>query len=253
MNGKQKISLGLSAAMLLTLASACSDKDAAPSATGSGNDAGPIKLLYTKGGFEKAPDDNPIKTAIEKGSGVKFEQISPPSANYADQVPVILASNDKPDVAVMPTSQAVFDYAKQGALLDLTPYLKYMPDIQKSVPKEALDYFTVDGKLWAIPIWTSPQRYNFVIRADWMKKLNLTVPKTLDELHNVLVAFAEKDPDGNGVKDTYGISGLGLDSLDGIFGAFGVVAGDAPWVSTAKASVYFYEQNGKLIPQTTRR
>ncbi|WP_186446049.1 extracellular solute-binding protein [Paenibacillus cremeus] len=252
MNGKQKISLGLSAALLLSVVTACSKNDPPPPAANGANDTGPIKLLYTKGGFEKAPDGNPIKDAIEKGSGVKFDMVSPPSANYADQVPVILASNDKPDVAVMPTSQAVFDYAKQGALLDLKPYLKLMPDVEKSVPKEALDYFTVDGKLWAIPIWTSPYRYNFVMRGDWLKKLNLQVPKTLDELHNVLVAFTEKDPDGNGVKDTYGFSGLGLDSLDGIFGAFGVVAGDAPWVTPTKASVYFTEQNGKLIPQTTR-
>jgi putative aldouronate transport system substrate-binding protein len=252
MNGKQKVSLGLSAALLLSLVTACTKNDASPPAEVSNSDAGPIKLLYTKGGFEKAPDNNPIKDTIEKATGVKFEQISPPSANFADQVPVIMASKDKPDVAMMPTSQAVFDYAKQGALLDLKPYMSLMPDIQKNIPKEALDYFTVDGKLWAIPLWLHPQRYNFVIRGDWLKKVNMPVPKTIDELHNVLVAFVEKDPDGNGAKDTYGISGLGLDSLDGIFGAFGVIAGDAPWVSTAKASVYFVEKDGKLIPQTTR-
>jgi len=32
-------------------------------------------------------------------------------------------------------------------------------------------------------------------------KLNLQEPKTIEELHDVLVAFAEKDPNGNGKKD----------------------------------------------------
>jgi putative aldouronate transport system substrate-binding protein len=39
------------------------------------------------------------------------------------------------------------------------------------------------------------------IRADWLKKLNLKTPTTIDELYNVLVAFRDKDPNGNGKKD----------------------------------------------------
>jgi putative aldouronate transport system substrate-binding protein len=39
------------------------------------------------------------------------------------------------------------------------------------------------------------------IRADWLKKLNLQTPTTMDELYNVLVAFRDKDPNGNGKKD----------------------------------------------------
>ncbi|MFC5452356.1 extracellular solute-binding protein [Paenibacillus aestuarii] len=256
--GKKKAVLGMSAVSALLLFSACSSTStpsSSPTAQSvnptTSTDAGPIKLLYTKGGFEKAPDGNLIKAEIEKSSGVKFDMVSPPSADYAKQVPVILASNDKPDIAMMATNQAVFDYAKQGALLDLKPYLSLMPDVVKNIPKAALDYFTVDGKLLAIPVWTSQQRYNFIVRGDWLKKLGLQAPTTLDQLHDVLKAFVEKDPDGNGVKDTYGISGLGFDSLDAIFGAFGVVAGDAPWVSDSKVNLYYIEQNGKLVPQTT--
>lgn len=44
------------------------------------------------------------------------------------------------------------------------------------------------------------------IRNDWLKKLNLKVPQTTEELLQVAKAFAEMDPDGNGKKDTYGIA-----------------------------------------------
>jgi putative aldouronate transport system substrate-binding protein len=39
------------------------------------------------------------------------------------------------------------------------------------------------------------------IRVDWLKKLNLQMPTTMDELYNVLVAFRDGDPNGNGKKD----------------------------------------------------
>jgi putative aldouronate transport system substrate-binding protein len=47
-----------------------------------------------------------------------------------------------------------------------------------------------------------------LIRSDWLEKLGLPVPRTLEELTNVARAFVERDPDGNGVKDTYGIGGF---------------------------------------------
>ena len=41
-------------------------------------------------------------------------------------------------------------------------------------------------------------------RKDWLDKLGLKEPKTLDEFHDMLKAFTFNDPDGNGKKDTYG-------------------------------------------------
>lgn len=39
------------------------------------------------------------------------------------------------------------------------------------------------------------------IRKDWLDKLNLKMPETIDEYHDVLVAFRDQDPNGNGEKD----------------------------------------------------
>lgn len=39
------------------------------------------------------------------------------------------------------------------------------------------------------------------IRQDWLDKLSLEMPKTLEELYDVLVTFREQDANGNGVKD----------------------------------------------------
>ena len=62
------------------------------------------------------------------------------------------------------------------------------------------------------------------VRADWLEKLGLDVPETLDEFYEVLKAFKERDPDGNGIDDTYGLSTAGLYDIQGFMGAFGVKA-----------------------------
>jgi multiple sugar transport system substrate-binding protein len=59
-----------------------------------------------------------------------------------------------------------------------------------------------DGKYYAVPF--NAQAFAILIRADWRKKLGLAEPKTWDDLVAIGDAFANKDPDGNGKKDTSG-------------------------------------------------
>ena len=64
-----------------------------------------------------------------------------------------------------------------------------------------------DGKMYKIGrVLESFPSYAVFVRADWLKKLNLDVPKTTEDLYKVAKAFAEQDPDGNGKKDTYGMA-----------------------------------------------
>ena len=60
----------------------------------------------------------------------------------------------------------------------------------------------------------------------WLKKIGYNEPpKTLAELEDVLTKFVSDDPDGNGRKDTYGISGRGklpFQLFTSIFSAYGV-------------------------------
>ncbi|UVI31997.1 extracellular solute-binding protein [Paenibacillus spongiae] len=64
-----------------------------------------------------------------------------------------------------------------------------------------------DGKLYEFGrINGLATNHVLYVRADWLKKLNLDVPKTTDDLYKVIKAFTEQDPDGNGKKDTFGYS-----------------------------------------------
>ena len=56
-------------------------------------------------------------------------------------------------------------------------------------------------------------------RKDWLDKLGLEVPETLEEYEKVLTAFVEQDPDGNGKADT---AGAAERIFGAVFGAFGL-------------------------------
>ncbi|UUZ86731.1 extracellular solute-binding protein [Paenibacillus sp. P26] len=126
------------------------------------------------------------------------------------------------------------DYASKGAIIPLNDLLdKYGQDIKKAWPQEAWDYMKdKDGKIWGIPRGVPAVHYPIWVRSDWMKKLNLKMPQTIDELEAVLKAFKEQDPDGNGKADTIPM----MTDLNGIKMAFlgGFVEnGNSNWVDPA--------------------
>lgn len=93
----------------------------------------------------------------------------------------------------------------------------------------ALESASSNGQVIAIPlvdssIDTAPVMW---IRRDWIEKLNLQMPETMEDLYNVMIAFRDQDPDGNGVDDTIGMVfhnnflSAGLGDAVGLFNGFG--------------------------------
>lgn len=108
------------------------------------------------------------------------------------------------------------DWVKAGLLVDVSAYMdRYtnMRDYYNSIDPGILFYASEnDGSIYRIPgDVAEPACETLWIRQDWLDNLNLEVPKTLDELEEVMYAFTNDDPDGNGVKDTYGLGGDGYD------------------------------------------
>ncbi|MBD5393223.1 MAG: extracellular solute-binding protein [Lachnospiraceae bacterium] len=93
----------------------------------------------------------------------------------------------------------------------------------------ALESATYGGDVIAIPLLTSSldQLPVLWIRRDWMEKLNLEMPETMEDLYSVMIAFRDQDPDGNGKDDTIGMVfhnnflSKGLGDAVGLFNGFG--------------------------------
>ena len=76
---------------------------------------------------------------------------------------------------------------------------------------------------------SSIEQAQFVwIRTDWLDKLGLQPPKTTNDVLSISKAFADRDPDGNNRKDTYGLAitkelfggSMGLEGFMAGYGAF---------------------------------
>jgi ABC-type glycerol-3-phosphate transport system substrate-binding protein len=55
-----------------------------------------------------------------------------------------------------------------------------------------------------------PSAWTVLIRKDWLDKLGLKVPTTLDEFYNTVKAFRDRDANGNGIKDEVVVSNGGI-------------------------------------------
>lgn len=149
--------------------------------------------------------------------------------NSNDQLPLLLASGDVPDIVTVGGTDFMEYYNTGFFLTDLNDLMaEYGQDILARVQQSSLDICTINGKLVAIPSENYAYKNPTILRMDWVRKLGFEEKKTytVSELAEILVAMAQNDPDGNGENDTYGLGcrfngGDWAQTFMPIFGAFG--------------------------------
>jgi putative aldouronate transport system substrate-binding protein len=169
------------------------------------------------------PDDWVGYKIIKEKLGINLKYtIIPTGADGETKINAAAAANALPDffqaVSTTNARNKILDLNKQGLIAPVDDLLKAMPNRAKTHYNNptSLAMGQIDGKQMAlVEVPNLPRREGLVIRKDWLDKLNLKVPTTMEELFNVAKAFTEKDPDGNGKNDTYGLGGF----FDGTWGA----------------------------------
>ncbi len=190
---------------------------------------------------------------LEEKFNVELKPIFAENANYTDKKNALLQSGEIPDLIYELDPAHVFADARDEYLFQLQYDVikKYAPSIFADISDRApaaWAYSYYDGKNYGLPNLnnTHEERAVVVYRKDWLDKVGMDVPETLDDLHDVLLAFTKEDPDGNGKNDTYGynLSSTQFQGyFDDIFGAYGVLPFD--WQEVNGEIVY-----GGLRPET---
>ena len=133
-------------------------------------------------------------------------------AQSAEKMNLAIATNDLPDMfQVDAVTLGRLKMADQIENLT-SDYDKYTSGNLKKIleyqDKRGFLTGTFDGKLYGVPVSNDfANNLPLVhIRKDWLEKLGLKVPTTMDELLAVARAFRDRDPDGNGKKDTISIA-----------------------------------------------
>ncbi|OXM85571.1 extracellular solute-binding protein [Paenibacillus rigui] len=169
-----------------------------------------ISIMTITPSAPPAADDNVIKRAIEKATNSKLNIQWVSNNIYKDKLNLTLASGQIPDLTFIsdPFSSSFRSLVTQGVFWDISPYIKDYPNLQKGIPSIAWELTKLDdGKNYGIPRARDENDESFfIVRKDWLDKLGLKPPTTTDELYQVMKAFVEKDPDGNGKNDTVALA-----------------------------------------------
>ncbi len=159
-------------------------------------------------------DNNPVLKAMAEKAGVKINWDCM-SDSLSEQVNIRIAGMDLPDAfnAVGFSNYDLLTNGSDGVFIDLTPYItpEVMPNLSailEAHPEIRAAITMSDGCIYGLPageqmgtagigkekdysIFTIPQFS--MINKKWLDDLGLAVPTTLEELHDVLVAFKEND------------------------------------------------------------
>ncbi len=198
-----------------------------------------LNLIGKKAG-SLTPDFDKMElfTRLEPQTNVHIEWQNIPDADYQERKNLILASGDLPDAFWNTgfSDQDIATYGGNGTLIPLEGLIdQYAPNLKQVFerrPEVKQAVTAPDGHIYSLPfavemkdIGATP--FFHAINKAWLDKLGLQMPTTLDELHDVLVAFKTKDPNGNGQQDELPMSFMfnwWCADIGDLFGAFGMPA-----------------------------
>lgn len=210
----------------------------------------PIEISVTYIGLPPT-DDTLGEQWLEEKFNIKIKNIRLERDSWQQQLNVMLASKNIPDIFWLNNAQELRIYAQQGVLAEMPveEIKTYLPEYASAIEEinsKFWKYSQMDGKNYAIPLVTQPLFDGPlpIYRGDWLEHAGYDrAPETLEELEEVLYSFRNDDPDGNGKKDTYGISAGSNYGGTNITAPFNTVFG----AHQINVRAWNFDDNGKLV------
>ncbi len=185
------------------------DDASTTNATATNGDSAPVERterdIFFFHQLVQLTGDLPIFKKAAEVTGVVLNNVAPAGGDEKQAWNLLLASGELPDIinyyindlnaigiqkALIPLDDLIAEHAPH-----FKKFLDEHPDIVNAITAS-------DGQIYVVP-WVADgeAQEGWFIRQDWLDKLKLEVPTTVDEYYKVLKAFREQDPNGNGLKD----------------------------------------------------
>lgn len=192
-------------------------------------------------------NENEFTKWYEEKTNVHVEYTSVPAQSKKEKINLLLASGDYPDIIMncgLTTADEV-TYGTQKVFQSLNSlidehgfYIKDVFEQQANLPGAIT---SPDGNIYALPnindAFHTRHTYRAWINTGWLEKLGLAVPTTTDEFYNVLKAFKEQDPNGNGKADEIPMTGCNKNNAYEF----------APYTFLMNSFVYFDQQTSSAF------
>lgn len=152
--------------------------------------------------------DNAAFQKMAELTNVSWEVTSCSATDLQEQRGVVLNTGDYQDVLYKSGigSDDIAKYGMEGILLPLEDLIQEnMPNLKAVLDeRDAWNEITsADGHIYSLPFIDQPGLQNILmwINVRWLDKVGMEEPNSWETLYEVLKAFKEKDPNGNGEAD----------------------------------------------------
>ena len=163
---------------------------------------------------------------IEKQTGVHIQFDDVKDSEWDTRLSLMFASGTYPDL-ILRGSLDVEEYGvSQHLIMPIDSYMDEgkLPNYTAKLDEKTRERLTSsDGHIYQLGFLIS-QNVNttghFFINRAWLERLGLSVPETTDELLEVLKAFRDRDPNGNGIADEIPLEATFDDIITGTYNLF---------------------------------
>lgn len=171
-------------------------------------------MIYRKPNLDVGTmeDKNPVFFDPASELGINFEVQAVESASWTEQVNILFASDELPDLFWGSINNLV-NYVEQ--VTDITDYVQYYAptvwEFYNNPENDSLYYRaeSIGGRLYSVSgVRQNPNEAHVFVMGmnrEWLDAVGKEVPTTLDEFTDVIRAFVNEDPNGNGEADEIGI------------------------------------------------
>ncbi|MCY9669998.1 extracellular solute-binding protein [Paenibacillus alginolyticus] len=220
---KQKVAKIVSGMVVVSMVlTACSTKSGSDAtAEQTSNDTSAAKAVTLTIFTDQSPrienyETNWFTKQLESKLNITLKFSLTPSDSIQQKKQLLFASGEYPEVIMTgmpPTDQ--YKYGTTGVLMPLNDLIEqYAPNIKKAFqenPDLKNGATSADGNIYSLPqnqiCFHCSYSQKMWINQKWLDKLGLKMPETIDDFYNVLKAFKERDPNGNGKNDEIPLSG----------------------------------------------
>ena len=194
-----------------TAAMAATTAAGAESVTAAANQPIEMRFLALQGIYIEDFYTNKFTLWMEEQTGFHVNWETIPRQGWEEKFALVLAGGDYPDVfyGVYLSADKEVQYGSvEKILVPLNDYLKDCPNITAGFDSDPSYWGAVtnyDGSIYAIPYISDCAHCNaswkMWINQYFLDQLGLDTPKTTDDFYEVLKAFRDNDPNGNGKND----------------------------------------------------
>lgn len=205
-------------AALLTWASGCEMK-AQPSEPKT------LTLMRSDHPAQALRTDSVVLREIEAKTGIKLEIEPIPLSSYTDKKRALLTTGHMPDILLINPIE-LSEFVRSGQFLPISDYMEQLPHFRSvAADNPQIQRLYVDGKLYGFPVTA---QYFIqggrapMIRTDLLRKHNLAVPESFEELYTVLKKLKQQYPDSvpwtaRGLSSFFGAVSFGMGSGFGMY------------------------------------